>query len=219
MRAKCIALLLVVSLCLPLDCKSLTLVLFTNLESITFWETTVPTPPPLPTPYTFDIDSPELMTRLNDPLTYGNNDFYGWAGGGEFYDVFYSNDDGTFNSLGEYLTVEAIFNRKLPYGGGLNLSEVTFNFIDPPADFNLFIASYVLLGDNALPTMVINAVDNNFYTHTTMGNTVGQSERLRVTLGVETITVIPEPPTFLLLAFGLLGLFTKLYRNGKGYLN
>lgn len=151
-----------------------------NLASITFWERTGGT---APTPHTFAVNGAELTTRLADPLGAGNHDIPGAAT--EYYDVFYSNADGTFNVNGEYLTIEGVFLQGLPQGGGLNLAEIGLNFSSGPTEFGSFVASFLALGDNADPASVGNAIDGDLQTHTTMGNTIGQTQRLRVTLGFQ----------------------------------
>jgi archaellin len=109
-----------------------------------------------------------------------NNDFA--TNASEFYDVFYSDADGSFNVNGKFVTIEAVFNRGAPAGGGLTLAEVQFNFSAGSTDLADSVASFVALGDNALPSTAGNAVDGNLLTATTMGNTIGQMQRLRVTV-------------------------------------
>ena len=184
-----------------------------NLESITFWERTGGSGP---TAYTFDIDSTQLTNRLTDPLSAGNSDF-GGVPGHEFYDVFYSDANGNFNIAGEYLTIEGVYDIGLPYGGGLNLAEIGLNFSGVPAEFGNWVASYVALGDNALPESVEYAIDGDLLTHTTMGNTIGQSGRLRVTLGFESSSgpaPVPEPATLFLFGGGLLS-FAAIRRRAR----
>lgn len=149
-----------------------------GLVSITFWERTGGT---APTPATFAVVSPELSSRLSDPLGPGNNDITGVIGH-EFYDVFYSNADGAFNPDGEYLTIEGVYDNPLPAGGGLNLAEIGLNF-SADTEFGIYVSSFMALGDNALPFTAQNAIDGDLQTHTTMGNTVGSNRRLRLTLG------------------------------------
>jgi hypothetical protein len=153
--------------------------LIPNLASITFYERSGGG---APTPFTFAVGGPELSTRLADPLGIGNSDMAGVPT--EFYDVFYSNSDGTFNANGEYLTIEGVYLQGLPQGGGLNLAEISLDFSGgAPPEFGSFVASFVALGDNAIPGDVGNAIDSNLQTHTTMGNTIGTTQRMRVTLG------------------------------------
>lgn len=149
-----------------------------GLASITFHERTGGTEP---TPYTFTVDGPELGARLDDPLATGNMDVSGASS--EFYDVYYSNEDGSFNLDGSYLTISGVFLQALPAGGGLNLAEIGLNFVDASTEYGNYVASSVTLGDNAAPATVPNCIDGDLQTHTTMGNTVGASERLRLTLG------------------------------------
>jgi hypothetical protein len=156
---------------------------FPGLISITFWESSDTEP----RAFTFRVNSRNLTTRRNDPLSETNSDFSG-VRERELYDVFYSNADGTFNVEGEFLTVEAVFDRGLPAGGGLNLAEIGLNFVGASVGCRLFVESFVALGNNAIPGSEENAVDGDLRTHTTMGNTVGQSERLRITLGFRCVS-------------------------------
>ena len=60
-----------------------------------------------------------------------------------------------------------------------------FNSRSATTEFGNYVASFVILGDNAVQPdgNVENSIDGDLQTHTTMGNTVGSRERLRVTLG------------------------------------
>ena len=91
-----------------------------GLKSITFYEATGGI-----TEYTFGVDSVQLNERLPDPLGVSNCDIQGTTS--EYYDVYYSEKDGTFNPDGSYLTIAGAFGTKLPAGGGLNLAEISLN--------------------------------------------------------------------------------------------
>ncbi len=148
-----------------------------GLMSITFYETTGQV-----FEYTFSVDGPELNTLLPDPLGQQNRDIQGTSV--EFYDVYYSNEDGTFNAEGSYLTIAGAFGAKLPAGGGLNLAEISLNYADNSVEFGSFLASFQGLGDNYAAGSEPNAIDGKLETHTTMGNNVDEPDkRLRVTLG------------------------------------
>lgn len=148
-----------------------------GLKSITFYETTGQV-----TEYTFLVNGPELSTLLPDPLSLANRDIQGTSV--EFYDVYYSDEDGTFNPDGSYLTIGGSFGAKLPAGGGLNLAEISLNYDDNSVEYGSFLASFLGLGDNYVPGSEPNAIDGNLATHTTMGNNVDEpNKRLRVTLG------------------------------------
>jgi hypothetical protein len=158
-----------------------------NLESITFYERTGGV---APDPFTFLVGGLELTVRLADPLAIGNFDIDGATG--EFYDVYYSDEDGQFQLDGSYLTISGTFGAALPAGGGLNLAEIGLNFSDQSVEYGNYVASFVALGDNAAPQNVDLAIDGDLQTHTTMGNTVGQMDRLRVTLGFESTSGPPK---------------------------
>jgi hypothetical protein len=176
--------------------------LLPDLESITFWERTGGT---APNAYTFTVDSTVLTTRLDDPLGAANHDIAGAPT--EYYDVFYSDADGHVDADGEYLTIEGVFSQALPAGGGLNLAEIGLNFSGTPTEYGNYVASFVALGDNAIPGSVGNAIDGDLQTHTTMGNTLGQSGRLRVTLGfLSSSGPVPEPGAPGLAAAGIVAL-------------
>lgn len=163
--------------------------LLPGLESITFYERTGGTEPAT---YTFSVAGPELTQRRPDPLGAGNFDIAGAST--EYYDVYYSDADGGFDLDGEYLSIEGVFLQALPAGGGLNLAEIGLNFAGEAPEFGSVVASFVALGDNAFPQNVGRAIDGDLLTHTTMGNTIGTDQRLRLTLGFESSVTPPEPP-------------------------
>lgn len=151
-----------------------------GLVSITFYERSGGD---APTPYTFGVDSPQLTVQLADPLSEQNLDIMGVST--EFYDVYYSDIDGIFDIDGRYLTISGVFQYGLPAGGGLNLAEIGLDFEGEPTEFGNYVASFVALGDNGAPETVDLTIDGDLQTNTTMGNTIGTAERLRVTLGFE----------------------------------
>ncbi len=157
-----------------------------GLDSITFHERTGGT---APTPYEFTVNGPELTVRLDDPLTEQSHDIPGAST--EYYDVYYSDEDGHFELDGSYLTISGEFEHALPAGGGLNLAEIGLNFADTTTEYGNYVASYVVLGDNSAEANVALCIDSDLQTHTTMGNTVGASERLRLTLGFESTSGPP----------------------------
>ena len=158
-----------------------------GLVSITFWERTGGD---APTDYTFDVDGSELTAKLADPLSDASHDIPGATS--EYYDVYYSDGDGIYDLNGSYLTISGVFGIALPAGGGLNLAEIGLNLADD-TEYGNYVASFVVLGDNGDDTTVPNCIDGDLQTHTTMGNTVGSSERLRLTLGFESTSGPPTP--------------------------
>ena len=129
--------------------------------------------------------------------------------------MFYSDADGMFDIDGEYLSIEGVFLRPLPAGGGLNLAEIGLNFDGEATEFGNFVASFLALGDNAFPDIVGRAIDGDLLTHTSMGNTSESDQRLRVTLGFESssgpVVPVPSAAWLLLSALGSLGWLRRLH--------
>ncbi len=167
------------------DCDRLPIRDLPKLTSITFWESSSASP----TSPTFLVDAAQLTTKLSGTLSSANSDFAG-VPGSELYDVFYSDWDGTPNPNGQFVTIEAVWPVGAPSGGGLNIGRVDFNGTGKSASS---VASFVALGNNALPAEVGKAVDvdPNVLTDTTMGNTIGQTQRLRITVGFPCPCVAP----------------------------
>jgi hypothetical protein len=173
---------------------------FPNIVSVTFWERTGGT---APVAHGFLVGSDALENRIPGGLGSGKNDFTGTVA--EFYDVFYSDADGTANLNGEYVSVEASFPAA---GSGLNLAEVELHFAGGAtrfADFVPPVVGFVGHGPTFVEATVPRAVDGDLATHTAMGNTLGFADRLRVTVGFTQTTPVPEPAAALVLAFGLVG--------------
>lgn len=186
---------------------------FSSLDSISFWERTGGTSP---TEYNFSVTGAELSQQLPGTLSSSNNDFTGIPGH-EFYDVYYSNSDGTFNINGEYLSIEGFFDGGLPAGGGLNLAAINLNFSSGTPYALDYVASFVALGDNADPSSVVFSIDGDYLTNTTMGNTIGTNQRLRITLGIQGPgpNPVPEPASMLLFGIGIAGLAGIKMRRRK----
>lgn len=187
------------------DCDRLAVKDIPGLTSITFWESTVAAP----TQHTLLKGDPGLAGQIGSLGPF--NDFVGAQG--EFYDVFYSTWDGTPSLTGQFVTIEAVWGVGAPSGGGLNIARVDLNGTGQFADS---VASFVALGNNAMPNDVGKAVDldPSVLTDTTMGNTIGQTQRLRITVGfpcripcvqLPSITLNPAagvlPPTLVNVAY------------------
>ena len=149
-----------------------------GLTSMTFFERTGGS---MPTPYTFTVDGPELTSRMADPLGKDGYDIPGAPS--EYYDVYYSDEDGEVDIDGSYLTISGVYDMTAPLGGGLNLAEIALNFSGKPAEYGNYVASFASSGDNKDDSSVGKCVDGDLQTETTMGNTAGTSTRLRLTLG------------------------------------
>lgn len=151
-----------------------------NLESVTFHERTTTS-----FSYTFDKESDELNTRLPYSLSDSNNDFQGWIGQ-EFFDVFYSDSDGTFNIDGAFITIEARFDVSSS-GGGCNILGIEFNFSDGSSVFANHLESFFANGNNYSPFSELRAVDCDLDTWSSLGNTGNISEYLRLTIGIQNV--------------------------------
>jgi hypothetical protein len=105
-------------------------------------------------------------------------------GQAQVYDVFYSNADGTLNADGAYLTLEAASNNQTPGLGGGNVADVGLKFSGSTTfEYGNVVSSFVALGNNKNPELNSNAIDGNIQTYSTLGNTAGQTQRLRITIG------------------------------------
>jgi hypothetical protein len=128
----------------------------------------------------------------------------------ENYDVFYSDANGAFNVNGNYVTVEAVYPNAAG-GGGLNLGAVDLIFGSSTLRADV-LASFVGLGPNFLPGSVVNAVDADTPTPstiTTMGSTiVPPVAHLRVTVTWSKLSV-PEPSSCVLLITSVCGLVIR----------
>ena len=147
-----------------------------NLASVSVWESTG-----APTPFTSLPTSAALTTQLPDPLSVSNSDFSGTSG--EFYDVFYSDAAGNFDPAGTHLTITALFDA--PGQSGLNINRVDFNFTAGPSLFADAVTAFVtqgVVGVEAFPGAVGNAVDGDLNTTTFMGQTQGASGRMSITV-------------------------------------
>jgi hypothetical protein len=148
-----------------------------HLQSITFYERTEKAAPDA---YTFSKDDPRLLSRVGGPLNASNADFQGVLDA-EFYDVFFSDAHGNPDADGGFLTIEATFDRAAE--AGLNIAAIQVNFAHRPMALANRVMSSVGLGA-AVPSSVGNAVDGDLQTHTSMGNTYGGTQRMRLTVGL-----------------------------------
>jgi hypothetical protein len=153
-------------------------------------------------PFTFPRGGTALGERRAGSLGAANNDFIGSAAssGGtpaEFYDVFYSNADGVPELDGRYLTIECTHDCSVCTS--LNITQVNLNFMDGRVEYFNQVASVVALGSRAQPATAPLAVDGNLETAPALGNTAGQTQRLRLTLGFVqgcTYAVQPQSQSF-----------------------
>jgi hypothetical protein len=147
-----------------------------------------------------------LTTRLGDPLTASNRDFSFVAN--EYYDVFYSDSDGTPNPDGAFLTIDGVW-RSAGGPGGMNINEVelVFGGSNPHSQFGDFVSRFVYGTGNVIVGSEALAVDHNLGTFPRFGNTstTDLNDRFSLTIGFNGFSV-PEPEVGLLLATGAGGL-------------
>lgn len=175
-----------------------------NLDSVTIFEGSSPGGADL---FTFGATSTEMTTRRAGLLDGTNRDFQTVAG--EFYDVFYSNADGTVNPFGEFVSVEAIYTDPFNFGGGggHNVSAVRLNFSVGGPEFADSVSSFLSFGLGSFPGTADNAVDGDIGNFTFLGQTSDET-RLRVTVGFASSVSqsVPEPGTLAILGIGLAGI-------------
>jgi beta-propeller repeat-containing protein len=135
--------------------------------------------------YTFEPNQ-LAMTERRATLDFSSFDMRPPAleGRAQVYDLFYSDAEGTRDIDGGYLTIEAVSNSQAEGAGGGNVAEVGLRFSGHTTfDYGKVVSSSVTLGSNADPGSIIRAIDGNTQTYAILGNTVGQSRRLRITIG------------------------------------
>lgn len=190
-----------------------------GLLSVTTYEETFTT-----TPVAFAPNSSQLTTRLADPLGTGNNDFTFFDQ--EFYDVFYSNADGTPNADGAFVTVEGVWRNQAIALGGMNINEIELNFAGGVNDFADVVSSVVFgsfcnPGNPAQcnPGSEALAVDHDLSTFPRFGHTSNTDldDRFRLTVGFngisDVVAPVPEPSTILLLGSGIAVLMFRRRRT------
>lgn len=149
-----------------------------GLQSITVWERTGGSGP---TPNTFGRVASQLFTRAG-VLNGGSADFIGTST--EFYDVYYSDADGTPNPAGNWLTIDCVYEH--PLGGGCNIADVQLNFFTGPSEFASVVTNIRSGGIGAFPSSAPFAVDGDLLTHTTLG-TGGNASRLGITVSFASV--------------------------------
>ncbi len=156
---------------------------------------------------TFGLNSAEVTAQLAGNLTSVNRDFAGIPN--EYYDIFYSDANGTFNLDGEFISIEGSYTGS---GSGFNISEVELVF-GGSTQFATSLESYVAGSSNFLMANLANILDGDINTSTAMGQT-SASQRMRVTVGFAAQNApVPEPSTCVLGAAGLAALAFVRHRR------
>jgi len=139
-------------------------------------------------------NAPQLARRA-DPLSASNNDFTFYDG--EYYDVFYSDEDGRPDPNGAFVTVEGVWRNADIKSGGMNIAEIELQFDEPEHDFADFVASFVMgsycdtsSAGHCNPGSEGLVVDHSLGTFPRFGHTSEQNpaERFRITVGFSPIT-------------------------------
>lgn len=181
-----------------------------NLNSLTVYEITYAT---LGTVYA--PGSAALMSRIAQPLDAAHYDISYFPG--EYYDLFYSNADGTFNANGGYLTIEGSWRAGgLTPFGGMNINEVFLNFGgSSPANVHADMVTHFVMGSTCVPTFGANciigsqalAIDGNLATFPRFGQTsdTNLAERFSLTLGFSPYSLagVPEASTWAMMILGM----------------
>ncbi len=163
--------------CLASGIGQVPLISLPDLTSITFHEQSGAI-----YPHTYGVNDGELTTQLPGQLNGGNRDFEGVADR-EFYDVFYSDADGTFNTNGGFVSIECRYDFSSG-GGALNINEVEFHFGSGYSMYGCYVTSYVSNSSTYVPGSAEWAADCNLVTLSYMGNTENTTIRLRLTIGI-----------------------------------
>ena len=169
-----------------------------GLNAVIFYERTGGS---APSARSFDPNDDRLITRFVT-LDSANRDFFGTPT--ENYDVFYSDADGSLNPDGMYLTIEALYPGP---GGGFNIAEVELVYGNGDREYASVVTDYNVVSDNieAATASLSALTDGDLQTHTGLGISTDQSNRLSATVGFA--SSVPEPAAVLsMLSFaGLLG--------------
>ncbi len=150
-----------------------------DLASVRVWERTGGV---APTAFVFGAGSAQVTTRLAT-LNAGSRDFFGTPN--ESYDLYYSNADASPNANGFCITVDAVYLDN--FGGGHNIAAVDLVFADGSVLRADVLKTFTAGGAESYPETAVNVIDGDLQTHTTLGTSGGEIERLSVTVGFSSI--------------------------------
>lgn len=151
----------------------------------------------------YSPNAPDLV-RITD-LT-ASADFFGT--GDERYDIFYSDQDGTPNLDGSWVTIDALFP---PDAGGHNITDVQLEFSNSGSEFADRWSREIGFGSSYSAGSVLNAIDGDLDTHTTLGTSSDNNNRLSITIGFA--SSIPEPTSLALCTLLACGSFLAREKN------
>jgi len=148
-------------------------------------------------------------------LSQSNRDF-GFFGGNENYDVYFSDADGSLNAQGSFFTIDG--NCDVPYQC-FNITEVAVvvNGADQFAT-GVVRAVYGRPGSFVANT-ASRAADGNFSSYTQLGDTLDDypNGRMSITLSFANVPAVPEPGAYAMMVAGL-GLLGFIARRKKSAL-
>jgi hypothetical protein len=159
--------------------------------------------------FSYAPGSSQLTTQVAGVPGVGNSDFTGLPN--EFYDVYYSNADGTFNLDGEYISVVAHYDSNS--SSALNIDAVKLDF-GGPVTYASVVTCFLTGPNGYVPGSEQNALGAPNGAFTAMGRN-SELDSMRITLGFDTNQPLaaPEPSTFALAALGAAALTLRLRKR------
>ena len=114
----------------------------------------------------------------------------------ERYDIFYSTAVGVPDTQGAYLTIEGLYPDS---GAGFNIAEVELRFAGGGSELASVVSAFTI-GTGGSAASTASAIDGNLLTHTALGQSSDNANRMTLTVGFD--STIPEPGMLTVLAVG-----------------